>query len=279
MQASRGCLSSLVSGHWLAKSHTSVRTIDASWFLNSPRDPKKEFLARHVPGAVFWPIDEISDTSSTTLPHMMPSESDFNAAMSAFGLSEADDIVVYDTHLGATRVWLTLKAFGHKGQVRILQGGLTAYRGTLESGPAIQWPQTKYQSGRLNPKFIIGMAELDAGLENGTIAVLDARPAPRFEGTQPEPRPTIRSGHMPGALNIPWPSLFDDNHQFKSQSELAQILAPAIEQSRTKRLVTSCGSGMTATLINFALQEIGFEEQVVALYDGSWAEWGNKPIH
>ena len=276
MRASRGQLSNLVSGEWLLNNSSSVRSIDCSWFLNSTRDPRKEFLEKRVPGAVFWPIDEISDTTTTTLPHMMPSEARFNEAMSTFGLKPDDEIVCYDSQLGATRVWLTLKAFGHKGHVHVLQGGLPAFAGTPESGPVKSFPETKYLSGKLDPKFIISMEELHQGLENGTIAPLDARPAPRFEGKQAEPRPTIRSGHMPGALNIPWPTLFDENQRFKSKSELAKILGPAVDISRSKRLVTTCGSGMTATLINFALSEIGFDEHVVALYDGSWAEWGNK---
>jgi thiosulfate/3-mercaptopyruvate sulfurtransferase len=267
----------LVSVSWL-KDHLGrpgVKAVDASWYLPSQsRDAKAEFLAGHIPGAVFFDIDAIAD-HSTDLPHMLPDEHAFAAAAGALGLSETDTIVVYDG-LGlfsAPRVWWTLTIFGVR-EVRVLDGGLPAWTGAgypLESG------ELKPAPARFTPHFdrqrVVDIAEVRAALQSGTAAVVDARSAARFRAEAPEPRPGLRSGHMPGSHSLPFDRLVQQGRLIAPAAIRQAFEEAGVDLARPA--ITTCGSGVTAALLAFALESAG--KQDVAVYDGAWAEWASRP--
>lgn len=263
-----------VSTQWLAArlGDPSVKIVDGSWYLpDQKRNAREEYVAAHIPGAVFFDIDTIADASSG-LPHMLPSEELFAKTAGAMGISNDDTIVIYDGHglFSAARVWWTFRTFG-AAHVYILDGGFP--RWTADSLPVTSEPSHPLPSifhARLNRPRVVSKPEMLAHVANGSVAIADARPAARFAGTAPEPRPGLRSGHMPGAASVPSSLLVADG-RLKSPAEIEEIF----RQQRldlTGDVVTTCGSGVTAAILSLALETIGHKDH--ALYDGSWAEWG-----
>jgi thiosulfate/3-mercaptopyruvate sulfurtransferase len=269
-------LHNFVSTEWLAArlNTPDIGVIDASWHLPTMnRSGAKEFEEKHVPGAVFFDIDAIADLSSG-LPHMLPDAAAFADAMGKVGLSEDMTFVVYDS-LGlfaAARVWWTLRAFG-VAKVKILEGGLPKWikeGRPLEQGESRRAPRAF--AARLDPHAVASLDDVRKALQSGAAQVVDARPADRFEGRAPEPRPGLKSGHMPGALNLPFIEILD-GEKLKSPPALAEAFA-ARRVDLKKPIITSCGSGVTAAILALAAEEAG--GKVAGLYDGSWAEWGAR---
>jgi thiosulfate/3-mercaptopyruvate sulfurtransferase len=267
-------MTNLVSTEWLSDHLKDVRVVDASWYMpEDKREPAKEFEAAHVSGAVFFDIDGIAD-HSTDLPHMMPTPGEFSRAVGQLGIGDGACVVIYDGTgiFSAPRVWWMLKAMGHK-DVKVLDGGFPKWKRegrAIESGPAR--PQTKFFTAI--PKTAI-MRDFDAVMgivRDKSAQMVDARSASRFNAQEPEPRPGVRGGHMPGALNVPWRSVVAADGTLKSNAELRQAFAAA---DLHQPIVTTCGSGISAAILMLALEEIGARD--VALYDGSWTEWGGRP--
>ena len=267
-------MNSLVSADWLAANLDQVVVLDGSYYLATMgKNADEEFRRGHIPGAQRWDIDVIADTSSD-LKHMMPSPGVVARAAGARGISKETQVVVYD-QLGmfsAARVWLTLKTIGHEN-VALLDGGLPSWRGELASGDAAAAQQTTYDEHSAHPLTVDSKAVLGA-LNGADALVLDARSAARFNSLAPEPVAGLKSGHMPGALNIPYDHLLTNDGRFKSTDELREIFAE-VGVSGDEQLITSCGSGVTASIVTFALAMLGIESLV---YDGSWSEWGRPEL-
>lgn len=248
-----------------------LRILDASWHLDGT-NAQKAFEAARIPRARFFDLDAVSDQASS-LPHMLPSPETFAASMDALGVRETDDIVVYDSVglFSAARAWWMLKTMGAR-YVRVLDGGLPVWRvegRILQRGPASRPAPTIFRA-RLDPTAVISQPEVAAALQERSARVLDARSEARFFGATPEPRPGLRSGHMPGAANLPFGALLTPEGKLKSAPELAAVFANA-GLSEDQTAVTSCGSGVTAAILSLALVVLGRSSR---LYDGSWAEWG-----
>jgi thiosulfate/3-mercaptopyruvate sulfurtransferase len=266
----------LVSTTWLADhlGASDVIAVDGSFYLPAQkRNAEAEYLAGHIPGAVFFDIDAIAD-KATKLPHMLPSADEFAAAVGALGIGDSDTIVVYDGIGlgGAPRVWWTFRVFG-ADRVFILDGGLprwTAEGRPIEAG--IVQRQKRSFTPRFNRAAVARLTDVQAALNAGSAQVIDARPADRFRGEAPEPRPGVRSGHMPGALNVPSTQLVEEGRLIAPE-RIAKLFASA-GVDVDKPMITSCGSGVTAATLWLALDAIGKEPK--ALYDGSWSEWGSR---
>jgi thiosulfate/3-mercaptopyruvate sulfurtransferase len=267
----------LVSTGWLAErlGQPGLRILDASWHMPATgRDARAEFAAGHIPGAQFFDIDDIADQSSP-LPHMLPEPADFARHMQRLGIGDGDQVVVYDVHglMSAARAWWTLRAFGHD-EVAVLDGGLPLWlveQRPVETGPAAAPPAAQPFTARYQPALVRGMAEVEAVLASGREQLVDARAADRFEGTAPEPRAGLRSGHMPGARNLPFGALIDPatRRLLPPDAIAARFRAAGIDLDRP--VIASCGSGITACVLAFGLHLTGKRD--VAVYDGSWTEW------
>jgi thiosulfate/3-mercaptopyruvate sulfurtransferase len=266
-----------VSTEWLAANlaNPDIVIVDASWHMPATgRQGHDEFIASHIPGAVFFDIDAIADTT-TDLPHMLPSPEDFGAMVGAISIGDGKTIVIYDEAglFSAPRVWWSFMAMG-VSSMKILEGGGPKWRAEkrpLESGEVKKAP-TKFTAKFASDK-VAQMAEIAAISADKTAIIVDARPAARFSGDAPEPRPGLRSGHIPGSLNIPASELIADG-KIKSPEELKAIFAKT-GVDLAKPIVTTCGSGVTASILALALDIAG--ARTVAVYDGSWAEWGGSP--
>ncbi len=265
----------LVETDWLADNLDAVKVLDGSWYLPAQkRDPVAEYHAGHIPGAQFFHIDEIADPN-TDLPHMLPSTEDFGKAIGAMGITNSDRIVVYDG-IGlqsAARVWWEFRAFRHY-DVAVLNGGLPKWK--AEGRPletTVPQPERATFGAKLDSGAVRTIDQLLANIEEGTEQVLDVRPAGRFNATEPEPRPGMRGGHIPGAKNLVYTGILNEDRTLKSADEIAAALeAAGIDKSGP--IVTSCGSGITASAMALGLHLIGHDQW--AVYDGSWTEWGGR---
>jgi len=251
-----------------------TRIFDASWHMPATgRDAHAEFLAGHIPGAVFFDIDAIADHTSD-LPHMLPTPEAFAAAIGALGLGDGMRAIVYDSVglFSAPRLWWTLKAFG-VDDVAILAGGLPAWIAAgqpVETGPA--QPTPAHFTPRYDPGLVADAARVHAALATGAAQVVDARSAERFRGAAPEPRPGLRSGHMPGARNLPFQNVVENGRLKNSASLEAVFAAAGIDLNR--QMIATCGSGLTACILSLAHAATGRGPATV--YDGSWSEWGAR---
>jgi thiosulfate/3-mercaptopyruvate sulfurtransferase len=265
-----------VSTKWLAEhlSDPDVAIVDASWYMPAAgRDPEGEYLVSHIPGAVFFGIDEVAD-KATALPHMLPAPAEFAAAIGALGISEDMTIVVYDEAglFSAPRAWWTFRTMGAR-DVRILAGGGVKWRAekrNLESGAAQRAPRRF--TVRYDRDAVADFDTVRAAMQKRGVQIADARPAERFAGAVAEPRPGLKAGHVPGSVNVPFTTLTNDG-ALKSPDSLRDLLAGAgIDLARP--VITTCGSGITAATLALALEMAGARQ--VAVYDGSWAEWGAR---
>ena len=269
----------LVSTSWLADrfGDPHVVVMDASWYLPaSGRDARAEYLAGHVPGALWFDLDGLSDQSSP-LPHMLPAPNAFAAAIGAIGVGDQDTVIVYDgsgSNLSAARAWWTFRVFGHD-RVAVLDGGLGKWKADgrpLEAGPAPGRVPTSF-TARVRREWIWTLEDVQANLGRGTVQVVDARGGPRFEGTEPEPRPGLRGGHIPGSRNLPYSALVNSDGTLLDRERLRQVFqAAGVDPKRP--VAASCGSGVTACAVLLALETLGGSGNV--LYDGSWTEWGGR---
>ena len=268
----------LVSTDWLAAhlNDPDLRVLDATYFLPGiDRDAKAEYDQAHIPGARFFDIDDISDHRSD-LPHMAPPVEKFMSRMRQMGVSDGHQVVVYDTHglFSAARVWWLFRLMGQY-DVAVLDGGLPKWlaegRPTEDLPPMIR---DRHMTVRREAHRVKDVTQVASASKLGDYTILDARAPGRFRGDEPEPREGLRAGHIPNSRNVPYSTLLNDDGTMKSPDDLRTIF-DAAGADLTKPVITSCGSGVTAAVINLALERIGKTDH--ALYDGSWTEWGAFP--
>ena len=262
------------STDWLAThlGDPGIAIVDGSWHL-AGRDARKEYDAQHIPGAVFFDIDAIADTSNP-LPHMLPSAEAFAAAVGALGIDEKQKIVVYDSVglSSAPRVWWTFRVMGARDVV-ILDGGLPKWLAEgrpVDAEPVRRAPRTFDPS--YDARVVHDLARVRSGVESGAVQLVDARPAARFRGEAPEPRSWVKSGRIPGSLSVPSTELIADGRLKDAAALRAAFDAGGVDLA--KPIVTSCGSGVNAATLNLALDILGVPK--AGLYDGSWTEWGAR---
>ena len=267
----------LVSTAWLAErlSSAEVQVVDASWFMpGEPRTGADAYAAGHIPGAVFFDIDAIAD-HATDLPHMLPAADAFADAAGALGLRRDLTIVVYDAQgiFSAPRVWWTLRTMGFP-EVFVLDGGLKKWRAEgrpVETAPP--HPAATTIEPAFDPSLVRDLGAVREAIARRDAQIVDARAGPRFRGEVPEPRAGLRSGHMPGARNVPWNELINPDGTMKARTAV-QATFEGAGADLDAPIVTTCGSGVTASVLALALARLGRED--VAVYDGSWTEWGGR---
>jgi thiosulfate/3-mercaptopyruvate sulfurtransferase len=268
-------MESLVSTQWLAGhiGEPDLTVVDSSWHMPATgRSGREEYLKAHIPGARFLDIDAVSDKSNPA-PHMLPNAEQFARAMEEIGVGSEDRIVVYDNSPlhSAARGWFTLRHFG-AGNVAILDGGFAKW---VAEGRAVESGEPEPRHAHFNAVErtgeVVSKEDILGGLACGFV---DARGKGRFEGTEPEPRAGMASGHIPGARNIPYSSIYNEDGTFKSRDQLRRLFDEA-RADPEQPFVASCGSGVTAVAVIFAAQLLG--SNTGRLYDGSWSEWGANP--
>lgn len=268
----------LVSTAWLADhlEAPDLRVLDASWHMpDAGRDARAEYAAGHIPGARFFDIDDISDSRSE-LPHTVPPTEKFISRVRALGIGDGHRIVVYDTHglFSAARVWWMFRLFGVE-DVAVLDGGLPKW---VEEGRPLDTstPMTRdrHFTARRNSGLVRDVTQVAATAKLGDSEIIDARSPARFRGDEAEPRPGLRAGHIPGSKNVHYASLLDLDGTLKSVEDLRAVFEAA-GVDVTRPAITTCGSGVTAAIVSLALERLG--NRRVALYDGSWSEWGAYP--
>ncbi len=269
----------LVDTAWLAANldDPAVRIVDSTYFLpGAGRDAQAEYAAAHIPGAIFFDIDAIADPTNP-LPHMLPRPDTFAEKVGALGIGNNHMVVSYDTHglFSAARAWWMFRVFGHD-RVAVLDGGLPRWTGdghATDDSPVVL-PPARF-AARFRPDLVRSAEDLLANLSSGAARIVDVRSPGRFDGTEPEPRPESRSGHIPDSINLHYASLIDPR--------TSRLLAPAALRSQFAEaglsgdgpFIASCGSGVTACIFALAKQVTGHGS--VAVYDGSWTEWGARP--
>lgn len=269
----------LVSTDWLAErlDDPSIRVVDATWHLPTVgREGRGDYEAGHIPGAVFWDIDTIADPDDP-LPHMLPAADDFARHMSALGIGDDCHVVIYDAvaMMTSPRVWWVLRHFGHE-RVSLLDGAMNKWlaEGRPVEPGAVTPPEDAVFTARPPKNNVRDLEQLRTNIESRAEQVLDARAAGRFMAIDPEPRPNSRGGHIPNSLNLPFGELLDpESKTVRPPEQLAQKFDEA-GIDRTKPVVTTCGSGVTACVLALGLHLLGHDD--VAVYDGSWSEWGTR---
>ena len=266
----------LVTTDWLAAhlSHEDVRVLDGSWYLlQSGRNPRLEYVRGHIPGAVFCDLEAISDPAAS-LPHMLPSPGQFARQAGLLGVANDTFVVIYDSVglMTAPRIWWTFRAFGHE-RVAVLDGGLRKWQAegrAIDAGTVT--PEPREFTAKSSLETVRSLQDMKTNQESGREQVLDARSRGRYQGIDPEPRPGLRAGHIPGSHNLPYQELTGNDGSLLPPAELrARYEAAGIDLA--KPVVTTCGSGVTACALLLGLRVLGARS--VALYDGSWSEWGS----
>lgn len=269
----------LVSAEWLraAIDAPDLRVIEATWFapwVSPERIAREEYVSGHIPNAAFFDIDEIA-ARDTDLPHMLPPPEMFSSRLRRMGIGDGHRVVVYDRNrfMASARVWWTLRVMGHR-EVFVLDGGLAAWTaagGELDDLPPM--PSERHHTVRVQSHLVRARDQVLAASRSGSAQILDARPAARFTGDAPEPRPGLRQGHIPGSLNLPSDAILDGD-RMKSPEALAALFTQA-GVSTGQPVICTCGSGVTAAILALGLARMGID--TASVYDGSWAQWGGDP--
>lgn len=253
-----------------------VRFVDATWFMpNVPASAYEAYVLEHIPGAVYFDIDRIADTS-IKLPHMFPSATTFETAAGELGISNANRVVAYDRgkFVASARAWWLFRSFGHQ-DVCVLDGGLPAWKqaGGELSDTATEITAQAYRAAAAGDAVAL-REEVAAALPDRSVAIVDARSPGRFHGTEPEPRPGLRGGHIPGSLNMYYADVLHEDGTMKCADEVSALL-DSLSVSSDQQIVSTCGSGVTAAIILLAICQ--FRQHGLRLYDGSWTEWALHP--
>lgn len=257
------------------KEKDRIKLLDATFGGVRGLSAYQAFLGARIENAQFFDIDVVADQEAP-LPHTLPTPEYFAQCVSSMGISNDDHVVIYDqsgAYMASSRVWWMFRAFGHN-RVYVLEGGLSAWKARgfpLTTGPADPPPPGDFEAD-FRPGLIVSRDDVAANLETGEFLVIDARPAARFVGIAPEPRPAMRAGHIPGSINLPFAEALEPSSLFKSDNALEHLFA-GHDLSPSAKLAVSCGSGVVACTVALALFKARGQE--AAIYDGSWSEWGH----